>query len=87
LLEKLAAHGCASTGLVLKAAGGSSLFEQDELGVGQRNMVALYTALAARKIALTTDALGGTESRTVHLHVGSGAVRVRTASDRSELDL
>jgi chemotaxis protein CheD len=87
LLKKLAARECQSAGLVLKAAGGSSLFDDDEIGVGQRNMVALLESLARRKLELTSNALGGTDSRTVRLHVGSGTVRVRTASDRNEVDL
>jgi chemotaxis protein CheD len=87
LFKKLATRDCPSTGLVLKAAGGAGAFLDDELGVGRRNLVALYEALAHRKLILTADALGGTDSRTVRLHVGSGAVRMRTARDRTEVDL
>ena len=87
LFKKLAARNCLSTGLVLKAAGGSGMFEDDNVGVGKRNLVALYETLARRKLTLTADALGGTDSRTVRLHVGTGAVRVRTPGGRTELDL
>ncbi|HKU36674.1 MAG TPA: chemotaxis protein CheD [Polyangiales bacterium] len=87
LLRTFRERHCPPHRLVLKAAGGARAFQTDSFEVGERNILALHAALRRRQLSLAASALGGTDARTVHLHVGSGAVRVRCHASKHYSEL
>jgi chemotaxis protein CheD len=65
--------------LVVKVAGGAStaVVEDDLFQIGQRNFVILRKLLWKNGVVLNGEAVGGRESRTISLTVGSGEVTVK----------
>jgi chemotaxis protein CheD len=86
LLERIAALGARREALVLKAAGGGLLHgEQSLLRLGQRNHTALRKILWKHQLLLAAEDIGGTKSRTVRLHLGTGRVTVTSLGVEEEL--
>jgi len=65
---------------VLTSAAGSSA-----LDIGQRNIAAVRTALAAEGLAAFAEDVGGHSSRTVRLHICTGELMVKTLRDGESL--
>lgn len=82
LLEEMRAQG-ASGPLVAKLAGGAALFgallaSPETTGIGARNIAAARAALAAARVRIVAEDVGGGQGRTVHFDVATGAVCVRS---------
>jgi chemotaxis protein CheD len=80
LLEDMAALG-ASGPFVAKIVGGAGLFPQllsSGASIGDRNVQAVREALAASRVTLAGEDVGGDEGRSVFFDVGTGRVRVRS---------
>lgn len=82
LIDALCAAGAARRTLVAVVVGGAQLFAfagtGPRLDVGDRNATAVLDALRRAALPVVARDLGGAIGRTVHLHAGSGLVRVRT---------
>jgi len=86
LFERIAALGARREDLVIKVAGGGALqSEQAVLKLGQRNHTALRKILWKHRALITAEDVGGTKSRTVRLHVGTGRVTVTSLGVEQEL--
>jgi chemotaxis protein CheD len=80
LLEEMAALG-ATGPFVAKIIGGAGLFRQllsAGGNIGARNVDAVRKALAAARVTLAAEDVGGDEGRSVFFDVGTGHVRVRS---------
>lgn len=80
LIEEMRALG-ATGPYVAKIAGGAGLFGtllSATARVGARNVEASRTALAAARVRLVAEDVGGESGRTVSFDVASGALKVRT---------
>lgn len=80
LLEEMAALGAAGP-YVAKIVGGAGLFRQllsTGGSMGTRNVEAVRCALAAARVTVAAEDVGGNEGRSVFFDVGTGHVRVRS---------
>lgn len=80
LFHNLCALGAARRRLVVCAAGGAQVMDDRGLfNIGKRNALALRKLLWKSGVMLHDEDLGGTESRSVRLEIGSGRCWLRTA--------
>jgi chemotaxis protein CheD len=64
--------------------GGASMFASvSGLDVGARNAAAVRDLLAARRVPIVAEQVGGSKGRTIRVDVGSGEVSVREAGGRT----
>jgi chemotaxis protein CheD len=78
--------GCEKARLVVKVVGGSKLHDDGgAFDIGRRNYVAVRRMLWKAGVLIAAEHVGGAASRTAKLHVGSGRVTVRTATEEVEL--
>ena len=62
------------------AVGGASMFAAvSAMDVGSRNAAAVRELLAAHRISVTAEAVGGSKGRTIRVDVATGGVSVREA--------
>jgi chemotaxis protein CheD len=82
LIGELIARGGARTRLLAKLAGGASMFAQlmspGSIQMGERNIVAVRSALRAAGIPITAEAVGGERGRSVRFFANDGRVEVRS---------
>jgi chemotaxis protein CheD len=74
------AKGAEKSRLIVKTAGGATSranVEDDYFQIGKRNFVMLRKLLWKNGVLLRSHDVGGSESRTMSLDVGSGAVTLR----------
>ena len=96
-LNKFADHAVPALLDGLLELGGSRVFMQaylvgvasmfaavSDLDVGARNAAAVRELLAARRVTVTAEAVGGSKGRTIRVDVGRGAVTVREAGDQTQ---
>jgi len=81
-MRKLGANGTITARLV----GGASLFgtmltREGAGAIGERNIEASRAALAAARVRVIGEAVGGTAGRSVYLDVGTGRLDVRSMRD------
>ena len=70
--------------IALKVAGGAEILDQNgRFRIGQRNYSALRKLLWKNGILIEAEDVGGSLSRTMMLHAGSGKVEVRSSSGES----
>ncbi len=90
LLEQMKQQGAALHRLQVAVAGGAQLFSFNGTGprldVGQRNKLAVLTALSEYGLLVMAQDLGGSIGRTVYFFVEDGCVRVKTIG-KGEKDL
>ncbi len=82
LLEAFQRAGGNPAAAKVRIAGGAGMFEiapRSALNLGARNVVAVREALHRQGLRPHAEDVGGSVSRTVTLHVGTGRVVVRTA--------
>lgn len=82
LLKKLAEQGCRKETLVVKMAGGASMFEYfgNNLNIGERNAERIRAVLAENHIHINAEEVGGKIGRTVAFYPNDGGkVTVRSA--------
>jgi chemotaxis protein CheD len=80
LLEGLLELGASRLFMQAYLVGGASMFGGvSALDVGARNAAAVRELLAARRVPVAAEEVGGAKGRTIRVDVGSGAVSVREA--------
>ncbi|MEO8369924.1 MAG: chemotaxis protein CheD [Candidatus Solibacter sp.] len=73
LLEQVCGQGASRRRLVAHASGGASIMDPQAIfDIGKRNYLALRKILWKTGILLAGEAVGGGNSRTVRLEIGSG---------------
>lgn len=86
LFRRMYELGSAPENLIVKVVGGGNLYDPDgTFNIGERNYRALTEILEKCDIPIAAEAVGGSESRTTRLHVGSGIVVVRSRGRETEL--
>ena len=86
LLEEVCARGGNKRRLVVRAVGGASMMDQENIfDIGRRNYQAMRKILWKAGILIHGEAVGGVRSRTVRLEVGSGKLWLSEAGETREL--
>lgn len=83
LVDKLIAHGCRSTRLQAKIAGGAQMFSSaaktDVMRVGPRNIEACQNTLMILKIPIVSADVGGNVGRTIEFDLMTEQLMIKTA--------
>jgi chemotaxis protein CheD len=78
--------GCEKRDLVVKVAGGGTLYDDKGMfNIGQRNYTVLRKLFWKNGVIIAAEDVGGAKSRTARLFVGTGRVLIRSQGE--ELDL
>lgn len=86
LLENLRARGGSPRRFVVRAAGGAQMMDREcVFEIGKRNYLALRKILWKAGLMIHAEAVGGTQSRTMKLEIGSGRVWLLEAGASREL--
>ena len=86
LLEQVCGQGASRRRLVAHAAGGASIMDPKAIfDIGKRNYLALRKILWKAGILLAGEAVGGGNSRTVRLEIGSGRLWLQVGGGQKEL--
>ena len=80
LIQQLCAQGASQRSLIAHAAGGASIIDPNSIfGIGKRNCLALRKMLWKAGVLLSGEAVGGGNSRTVRLEIGTGNLWLQEA--------
>ena len=80
LLNKIYRKGADPGRLVVRIAGGARIFDNSRLfNIGERNCAAVRNVLRYQGISIRDESVGGTDSRSVSLELGSGQYRIKAA--------
>lgn len=86
LLRKVLELGGVKDRLIVKAAGGSELMDQNKVfNIGERNYLVLRKILWKNNILIKAEDIGGNFSRTLRLEIDSGYTTVKTREGENEL--
>jgi chemotaxis protein CheD len=86
LFQAMYNHGCDKKSLVIKVAGGGSLYDDKGMfNIGQRNYTVLRKIFWKNGVIIAAEDVGGSKSRTARIHVGTGKVTVRSQGEEVEL--
>ena len=86
LFEKMYSLGCKKTNLVVKVAGGGKIYDdKGQFDIGRRNYTVLRKMFWKNNIIIAAEDVGGSKSRTAHLHVGSGDVTIKSQGEEMAL--
>ena len=86
LLKKVLELGGAKERLIVKAAGGSELMDQNRVfNIGERNYLVLRKLLWKNNILIKAEDVGGNFSRTLRLEIDTGYTTIKTRDGESEL--
>jgi chemotaxis protein CheD len=86
LLEGLCARGASKRRLIVRAAGGASMMDpQNVFDIGRRNYLAMRKILWKAGVMVHGEAVGGARSRTVRLEIGSGKFLIQEGGEVREL--
>ena len=78
-------QGAKAENLKVVIAGAAQIMDQmGEFNIGQKNLDALKTSLGDHDIKIHYEAVGGTNSRTISLEIGSGTSIIRTFGEGEE---
>jgi chemotaxis protein CheD len=77
LVDGMVELGASRVFMQATLVGGASMFAAAGLEVGQRNATAVRELVAARRVPVVAEAVGGSRGRTVKVDVASGTVSVR----------
>src|SRR5580704_4222007 len=81
LFHKAYSQGAEKSRLVVCIAGGAQVINDAAVfNIGKRNCLAVRKVLWRAGVMIRSEAVGGSESRTVRLEVGSGKFMLRTGS-------
>jgi chemotaxis protein CheD len=87
LLDRLADRGAVGRRLVLYAVGGARMLDaQGVFEIGKRNYLAARKILWKAGLLLRGEAVGGDESRTLWLEIGSGRLWVQQGAGQRQLE-
>jgi len=86
MLDRLCARGASKRRLTVRAAGGASMMDpQNVFDIGRRNCLAMRKILWKAGVMLNGEAVGGVRSRTVRLEIGSGKFLIQEGGEVREL--
>ena len=86
MLESLCARGASKRRLTVRAAGGASMMDRENVfDIGRRNYLAMRKILWKAGVMVHGEAVGGVRSRTVRLEIGSGKFLIQEAGEVREL--
>lgn len=86
LLNKVFRMGADKKRLIVKAAGGSELLDQNKIfNIGERNYLILRKIMWKNNILIKSADVGKNASRTMKLEMATGRVTVKTANREAEL--
>lgn len=86
LLQAVYGQGATKRRLVAQAVGGAQMMDpQNVFEIGKRNYQALRRILWKSGILLQSEAVGGVQSRTVRLEIGTGRVWLQEGGGQREL--
>lgn len=79
LFETMYSYGCAKPDIVVKVVGGGQLYDdRGAFDIGRRNYLILQKIFEKNNVRVAAEDVGGTASRSVRMHVGTGEVIVRS---------
>ena len=86
LLGELAALGAQPRRLQVKLAGGAEILDDSGVfSIGKRNHTAIRKILWQRGLLLTAEQVGGSQPRTVYLHVADGTTIIKSRGETATL--
>jgi len=86
LLEKVCGMGAAKRRLIVRAAGGAQMMDQENVfEIGKRNYLAMRKLLWKAGILVHAEAVGGLRSRTVRLELATGRFWLSEGGEQKEL--
>jgi len=86
LLEQVCGMGALKRRLIVRAAGGAQMMDQENVfEIGKRNYLAMRKLLWKAGILLHAEAVGGVRSRTVRLELATGKFWLSEAGEQKEL--
>ncbi|HEX3746323.1 MAG TPA: chemotaxis protein CheD [Bryobacteraceae bacterium] len=86
LLDRLCARGASKRRLTVRAAGGASMMDKENIfDIGRRNYLAMRKILWKAGVMVHGEAVGGVRSRTVRLEIGSGKFLIQEGGEVREL--
>jgi chemotaxis protein CheD len=86
LFRRAYGEGADKRRLVVRVAGGAQVIEGGGMfNIGKRNYLAVRKLLWKAGVLIHAEAVGGNESRTIKLEIGSGRMLLRTAAGREEV--
>ncbi|HTX36183.1 MAG TPA: chemotaxis protein CheD [Bryobacteraceae bacterium] len=86
LLEQVCSKGASKQRLMVHAAGGARMMDRENVfEIGKRNYLAMRKILWKKGILVHAEAVGGANSRTVRLQIGTGRVWLQEAGEQREL--
>jgi chemotaxis protein CheD len=86
LFHSMYALGCKKQDLIVKAAGGASLYDDNgHFAIGQRNYTILRKMFWKAGVMIAAEDVGGSKSRTTRLFVDSGRCTVTASGEETEL--
>jgi chemotaxis protein CheD len=86
LLDQVCGRGASKRRLIVHAVGGAQMMDpQSVFEIGKRNYLAMRRILWKAGILLHGEAVGGNNSRTVRLEIGSGRLTLQEAGTQREL--
>ena len=84
LFERMRERGASRVFMEAVLVGGASMFGGAAMEVGLRNAGAVRSLVAARRVPVVAEAVGGTRGRTIRVDVAGGGVTVREAGGADE---
>ena len=86
LINKLLENGAEKKRIILKAAGCSHVLDNNNhFRIGERNYAILRKILWKNNMLIKNESIGGTVSRTITLHIGTGDTFVKIKGVKEEL--
>lgn len=86
LLDRVCQKGASPRRLIVHAAGGAQMMDpKNVFEIGKKNYLAMRKILWKKGILLHAEAVGGVNSRTVRLQIGSGRVWLQEGGEQREL--
>jgi chemotaxis protein CheD len=86
LLEEVCRKGASKHRLMVHAAGGAQMMDRENVfEIGKRNYLAMRRVLWKKGMLVHAEAIGGVNSRTVRLQIGSGRVWLQESGQQREL--
>jgi chemotaxis protein CheD len=86
LLKEIFAMGASKSRLVVKAAGGAQLMDQNKIfNIGERNFLILRKILWKNNILIKAHDVGGEISRTLRFEIDTGRVTIKNSRGEAEL--
>jgi len=84
-LKALFERGAKAANLKVVIAGGAHIMDQTGVfNIGQKNLEALKISLGDYDVKIHHEAIGGTQTRTICLEIGSGASIIKTFGEGEE---